>query len=617
MNAFIFFSDPYEAHEERAEDETPKNDAFCGTETEHDRGTVEGVMSSKDGHHIKPKIMPCLTIPKPFQDHSGNVLRSMLYKGPSLPKNDELTTAPETHIVNPSRTAPLKASAHSAFDKVLPGGISARTKCPRVSPTLAHQHNPTVRISHLSQLQLDKFRGHPVMLRQESLDAELPTSFRQRGENALRGTGLVNPRFTEMDITDKATFQQISDEPLNLKVKRPEEDTSRPHSTESSTHSRDSLSPNDADYIPKKKYILDRHDYQFDSNHPDSPPLASNAVFALRTPRYTPTVSSLGSAVPQNHINWAYATYYHQAQYAGHYGAFYPHRYTAIPPNDIHMLHQSFRPFNTTPISTSHNTDISEGRPGDISSLSNNSSPKSPLEETSNKPSIESSKSDNPDAGETPTQKPKYREYLVEHLKNIRSNIFHHQQSATARPIARQPVLGLEYIQNGTDIKVDGDMEECPDDIEEGVDGDKDIKKGEEIDNVQELNDSDKGRDKQEQHLSAKASGVSGMEVRQKLSVPLPTANVKTPQPKKYKCDICFKGFSRSNTLVTHKVRWSRVPISPVFSKFSQIWHQVFSQDINTSICEVKHSLKRKVQNNIGTNSLLSVYPGYLLCKVW
>ena len=31
-------------------------------------------------------------------------------------------------------------------------------------------------------------------------------------------------------------------------------------------------------------------------------------------------------------------------------------------------------------------------------------------------------------------------------------------------------------------------------------------------------------------------------------------ATSKPPQPKKYKCDVCFKGFSRSNTLVTHKV---------------------------------------------------------------
>lgn len=554
FECFIFFLDTCEAHEERAEDVKPKNDAFCGTETEPDK-SIEAAISAKDGHYMKSKLMPCLTIPKPFQDHSGNVLRSMLYKGPSLPRNDELATAPETHIVNPSRTAPLKASAHSAFDKVLPGGVSARTKCPRVSPTLAHQHNPTVRISHLSQLQLDKVRGHSVMLRQESLDAELQASFRHREESALRTTGLVNSRSTEMDITDKATSQQISDEPLNLKVKRHEEDTSRPHSTESSTHSRDSLSPTDADYIPKKKYIIDRNDYQFDSNHSDSPPLASNAVFALRTPRYTPTVSSLGPAVPQNHINWAYAAYYHQAQYAGHYGAFYPHRYTTLPPNDIHMLHQSFRPFNTTPLSTSHKTDISEVSPGNISSVSDNSSPKSPLEETSEKPSMESSKSDNLDASETTTQLPKYREYLVEHLKNIRSNIFQHQQPATARPVARQPVLGLEYIQNGTDVKIDGEIDDCPDDMEEDVDGAKDTKKGEDVDNLQELIDSDRGQDKQGQNLSTKVSGVSGMEERQKLPGPLPTANVKTPQPKKYKCDICFKGFSRSNTLVTHKVR--------------------------------------------------------------
>ncbi|XP_072030325.1 LOW QUALITY PROTEIN: uncharacterized protein [Amphiura filiformis] len=499
----------------------------------------------------RPKTLPCLTIPKPFHDQTSNVLRSMLYRGPKSPErklndmNDE-----SAHAVNPRSSHPLTASAHSAFDKVVPGLPRSRHSPSDSTPSQTHHSS-----SRLFQ-QLRR-REQPHMMMRHSDSFKDVMSFRQRGEDILKAElASIRP---ETSITRNTS----TDEPLNLKINR-HDDSSRPNSVESTTsNSMDSVSPlaNESDHIPKKKYFLDRQSFQIASDR-NSPVHNNINLFAIRTPRYTPSLPPLGPD-PRSHLNWAFAAYYQQpcAPYGGPYSSFYSrvNRRHDIP-EDMRMLqHQTFHSY------TSHNNsslkkDISDSKSGKSSSPIN--SPPPPSEDNNDNQPLKSPKLDKLDATDPDRSllKPEYREYLSSISKNIRTGT-HHPQSDTTRPLARQPILGLEYIQNGTDIKVmDVDGADCPE--EDEGDTEEQEAEGDQQKNMEHDNDATGQDHEDEEDFFNDVNGNVGHIVgapetvdRQTLISPpaLAATTVKLPQPKKYKCDICFKGFSRSNTLVTHK----------------------------------------------------------------
>ncbi|XP_071958026.1 uncharacterized protein [Antedon mediterranea] len=100
---------------------------------------------------------------------------------------------------------------------------------------------------------------------------------------------------------------------------------------------------------------------------------------------------------------------------------------------------------------------------------------------------------------------------LAKHVVNIHNGFFAKKVSRRGRNKARQPIPGLEYIQNGTDMQYRNNTS-----LESSFATD---------DNAED---------------NAKTDGE------------LNESEAKQTQ-RKYVCDICNKGFSRSNTLVTHK----------------------------------------------------------------
>ncbi|XP_011673664.2 zinc finger protein 768 isoform X2 [Strongylocentrotus purpuratus] len=116
--------------------------------------------------------------------------------------------------------------------------------------------------------------------------------------------------------------------------------------------------------------------------------------------------------------------------------------------------------------------------------------------------------------------------------------------------LTRQPILGVEYIQNGIDNELRHDL-----------------------DSSQEAEQQHLSQDPEEQYLLQdepnpipETDAKTGCQpnVDEKINLPMipkfkgetkgrRSNSAKTPQPRKYMCDVCGKGFSRSNTLVTHK----------------------------------------------------------------
>ncbi|XP_070533167.1 uncharacterized protein [Ptychodera flava] len=106
------------------------------------------------------------------------------------------------------------------------------------------------------------------------------------------------------------------------------------------------------------------------------------------------------------------------------------------------------------------------------------------------------------------------------------------------KTIARQPILGVEYIQNGTDLKLRDMMDK---------EGNKSL-------GSEDSNDTDLGDEKDS--LSEGSVGVGEGEEGAFVNGPTMEGRSDDEKPspnRKYVCDICGKGFSRSNTLVTHK----------------------------------------------------------------
>ncbi|XP_071503757.1 uncharacterized protein [Diadema antillarum] len=111
---------------------------------------------------------------------------------------------------------------------------------------------------------------------------------------------------------------------------------------------------------------------------------------------------------------------------------------------------------------------------------------------------------------------------------------------------ARQPILGVEYIQNSVDILTD------------------DFRSVSKADELDSSSPESQFRLREEPVSTGQSDGRAFPEDAVKTSQPLLVPNAgepkgrransaKTPQPRKYICDVCGKGFSRSNTLVTHK----------------------------------------------------------------
>nr|XP_054749941.1 zinc finger protein 768-like isoform X1 [Lytechinus pictus] len=116
--------------------------------------------------------------------------------------------------------------------------------------------------------------------------------------------------------------------------------------------------------------------------------------------------------------------------------------------------------------------------------------------------------------------------------------------------LTRQPILGVEYIQNGIDNELHHDADSIQDSEQQFL-----LQDSEEQyllqDGLNPISEGDK-----------KTDSESNMDDRAILPlIPKYTGetkgrranSAKTPQPRKYICDVCGKGFSRSNTLVTHK----------------------------------------------------------------
>ncbi len=114
----------------------------------------------------------------------------------------------------------------------------------------------------------------------------------------------------------------------------------------------------------------------------------------------------------------------------------------------------------------------------------------------------------------------------------------HPKERALSKRSARQPILGLEYIQNNPDCHDQADLsnDEAVTDQPDPFLSPHDETK---IDDVGQSPPS-------YQHTSD--ININSEETSDQL-------DLKPPQHKKYICDVCGKGFSRSNTLVTHKVR--------------------------------------------------------------
>ncbi|XP_033099478.1 zinc finger protein 251-like isoform X2 [Anneissia japonica] len=122
-----------------------------------------------------------------------------------------------------------------------------------------------------------------------------------------------------------------------------------------------------------------------------------------------------------------------------------------------------------------------------------------------------------------------HKEFLKQHLVSIRGSMYFGHQGHKRQ--ARAPVPGLEYIQNGNDTKLRDMIEsECNETGSEESEGSIKTEcqvtpqdaEGAVVGNTLTANDED-------------------------------ATDNKTQQLKKYMCDVCGKGFSRSNTLVTHK----------------------------------------------------------------
>lgn len=523
----------------------------------------------------KLKALSCLTIPRPFTGQTGNVLRSMLYKSPGA----KTETSPRIEeFRNSSLSSPLvKASAHSAFDKVVPGA-------PRPGhddASFYHQHNaryisPQPHMSGLQRVESQRISNMAIANRQAT-----SSDLRARQDHRMT---------TSPDIKSTATLGK--DEPLDLQIKRPLEDpnvmSSRPSSVESNTNSRESLSPlhqNDIGHriIPRKTYLPDRH--QAAGMAVDiSPPAGSVAgrltlEAALRTPRYLPSTPHLGDL--RNPMHWAYAAYYQQYGGGGPYGPFYSSRQlsTAVP-GDLYQQ-QSYPNSNASRYAPSKrdlpnhiDTSTSESyRSKNIPKSSGiNASPSSPSP-SSPSHSDERAATPPPDATTTDTSlpdtpPPHSPAYLTEHLNTIRTTTSSRHQHHH-RPAARQPILGLEYVQNGNDVSrvneigsMKGDAEE--DTAEEAEDRQGVAPEGEDRyeDDLEDLDEEhmmetthDDEENMQSLQIDANATLSSMDEQDTNLGNETNTrATSKPPQPKKYKCDVCFKGFSRSNTLVTHKV---------------------------------------------------------------
>ncbi|XP_033099399.1 zinc finger protein 506-like [Anneissia japonica] len=104
---------------------------------------------------------------------------------------------------------------------------------------------------------------------------------------------------------------------------------------------------------------------------------------------------------------------------------------------------------------------------------------------------------------------------LAKHVVNIQKGFFDLKKvSRRGRNNARQPIPGLEYIQNGTDMHY---------------------------------------RNITSTQLSSYSTDSNSLERAKTTDGDLNESDGKQSQQRKYVCDICHKGFSRSNTLVTHK----------------------------------------------------------------
>ncbi|XP_071943748.1 uncharacterized protein [Antedon mediterranea] len=126
-----------------------------------------------------------------------------------------------------------------------------------------------------------------------------------------------------------------------------------------------------------------------------------------------------------------------------------------------------------------------------------------------------------------------HKEFLKHHLVSLRGAMYLGQQG---RRQARAPIAGLEYIQNGSDTKLRNLIEsECNDNMEE--EWTNCIVKTEPKDSSIEPESQTA-----EEHAMTSNQTTGDLD-KTKMQ----------QQLKKYKCDVCGKGFSRSNTLVTHK----------------------------------------------------------------
>ncbi|XP_071804478.1 uncharacterized protein [Asterias amurensis] len=122
--------------------------------------------------------------------------------------------------------------------------------------------------------------------------------------------------------------------------------------------------------------------------------------------------------------------------------------------------------------------------------------------------------------------------FLSQHGNFLRSSE-HPKERVLSKRSARQPILGLEYIQNNPDCQ---DRHELSNDEAVTEENDPFLSHDEsKLDDVVQSPPS-----------YQQTSDINTEETSDQL-------DLKPTQHKKYICDVCGKGFSRSNTLVTHK----------------------------------------------------------------
>ncbi|XP_002736218.1 uncharacterized protein LOC100373325 [Saccoglossus kowalevskii] len=423
-----------------------------------------------------------------------------------------------------SRPPPLlKVSPGSAFEKVISPHFFQK------APTTLAPPPP-----------LEPCDGHSQLFYRGKVSPSSPKKVSPTYEQSM-------PPFVMTPIPIPALYRNASQEALNLS-RRPSRTDS-----ESSDVSRDCKSKSTSpEYITKKKYILERNGRPYDvpsvelingGKYMQPPVLTSHSPTEI-SPVFAPSRSH-AFPYPGFYIDRARPEPFmftrHNPMMQNGYVSFGLRRGSFIERDPIHH-----HPTQEIPLNLHQNTKTEAKQEPDFPREAMhhkyemndiNSNDTSTVSQYADMPVTGDSKVriDGEDPEKLQPKNIKVNGIALDQLIAMQNTV---PAKRNGKTVARPPIMGVEYTQNGTDMRLRDMMEK----------DEAKITRGESWTEEGDERDSSHG-DSEEMSTCDEGSITSTSVVADDHGEDDKTS----PQNRKYVCDVCGKGFSRSNTLVTHK----------------------------------------------------------------